>query len=128
MDPTYRLIGRGSIRAQMFTAHWGYPHIKFSRNNKHRVVGEVYDVDRKLLYGSLDRLEGYSRQRASQGSCLYFRKKVTVLLKPEDDRTQVQTFVYEAGNYLKDRSELIPSGDWKKAKAVRSNSVLLPKV
>ena len=147
-NPEARLVAKGSIRAKMFTAHWGYPHIRFSHSSNDRVIGEIYEVSWSLLLNSLDHLEGYSPKRAVQGGCLYYRKHVTVHVTevitsvlpeiipetrystwftqrlhytatPKGVRPSVIAWVYVAGDHLAGRDEPIPSGDWRTARAER---------
>ena len=116
--PGAKLVGKGSIRAKMFTAHWGFPHIIFSNSNKDRIVGEIYEVNTEVLR-SLDNLEGYNPHQKNSGYCLYYRKHATT------DKG-LRVWVYEAGQSLRSRlGEYIPSGDWKKALLLRQTHKFL---
>lgn len=112
--PEVKFIGKDSIRARMYTSHWGYPYIVFSQSNKDRVIGEVYEVPYKLVKGSLDRLEGYS-PRNKKGN-LYDRKKALTAKKHI-------TYVYECGQRMRSSAcDWITHGDWVKAIEDRRSS------
>lgn len=104
-----KFIGNSTIRARLYTEHWGWPFIKFSWSNKERVVGEVYEVDRPCM-NRLDQLEGYSYNRSHN---LFNRKRATT------DKGQI-VWIYEGGESLLQRTSIsavhIKSGDWKIAK------------
>lgn len=105
--PRVQFICKDTIRARMYTAHWGYPFIIFSQSNKDQVIGEIYEVPYSVLRGSLDRLEGYSPGRKD---CLYFRKKARTA-------KGYTVFVYEASEPQARRAcDWITHGDWMKAK------------
>ena len=100
-------ICKDSIRANMYTSHWGYPFIIFSQSNKDRVVGEIYEIPYAVLRGSLDRLEGYKPGRKD---CLYFRKKA----KTKNGHI---VFVYEASTQQANQPcDWITHGNWVVAK------------
>ena len=104
--PDVKFICKDSIRARMYTSHWGYPYIVFSQSNRDRVVGEVYEVHYGLVKSSLDRLEGYSPRNKNN---LYNRKKALTSNKHT-------VYVYECGPYMRSsHCDWITHGDWVKA-------------
>jgi gamma-glutamylaminecyclotransferase len=111
-QPSTKFIGRATIRAKLFTQHWGWPFIIFSRSNANRVVGEIYEVD-YTTFCRLDGLEGYTR---GVYWCLFNRKHAVATSKA--DMTKMTVWVYEGGRGLQQaqhKTEL-PSGDWRIAK------------
>lgn len=101
-----KFVCNDSIRAKMYTSHWGYPFIVFSQSNKDRVVGEVYEVPYSLVIDRLDHLEGYQGPKKSHN--LYFRKQAYTANKNI-------VYVYEAGDMRKCQCDFITHGDWIKA-------------
>lgn len=115
-QPSTKFIGEASIRAKLYTQHWGWPFIAFSRSQRNRVVGEIYEVD-YTTFCHLDSLEGYSR-RAQW--CLFNRKHAIATLKTGlyNYARRTKVWVYEGGHGLQQSSGSteITSGDWKIAK------------
>ena len=103
--PNVKFIGQDSIRAKMYTNNWSYPFIVFSKSNKDRVIGEVYEIPVSLV-ARLDMLEGYRGLKSKYN--LYFRKKVTTANK-------LIAYAYEAGDIRNSPSVFIFHGDWAKA-------------
>lgn len=101
-----KFICKDTIRARMYTSHWGYPFITFSQSNKDKVFGEIYEVPYSVLRGSLDRLEGYEPGRKDG---FYNRKKAKT-------KKGHIVFVYEAEGQANRECDWITHGDWMKAK------------
>jgi gamma-glutamylcyclotransferase (GGCT)/AIG2-like uncharacterized protein YtfP len=109
-EPSTKFIGPATIRAKLFTQHWGWPFIIFSQSNKNHVVGEIYEVN-YTTFQRLDALEGYS-PRHSYG--LFVRKHANATM----GLLQIRVWVYEGGLGLQGsgtKTEL-PSGDWRIAR------------
>jgi|GEM_PF-5995403 len=102
-----KFICNDTIRAQLFTSHWGWPFLILSLSNKYKVYGEVYDVDH-LTFKNLDALEGYI---PNDQHSLFFRKIATT------NRDKYRVHVYEGGLSLRKSNRLfrINTGNWKKA-------------
>lgn len=104
--PEVKFISNDAILAKMYTAHWGFPHIRLSKSEADKVFGEIYEVPITLVTEGLDHLEGYSPTRKDN---LYNRKSVITLSGHE-------VFVYEAGSYIMQRPcAYLPGGNWKNA-------------
>jgi gamma-glutamylcyclotransferase (GGCT)/AIG2-like uncharacterized protein YtfP len=107
-----KYICDASIRAKMYTIHWGYPFIVLSNSRSDRVIGEIYDVDYKT-FQRLDQLEGY---RPGVNDGLYTRKHATAS-GPIPSFVKHRVWVYEAGMYQQKSNgkTFIPSGNWVEA-------------
>jgi gamma-glutamylaminecyclotransferase len=118
MSSTTRFIGKGTIRAKLFTQHWSYPFITLSSNNKDRVKGEMYEVDYPTLC-HLNHLEGYDPRRRDNH---YNRVEVVVQLRnngfiiKKDDATFIKAAAFVYTYKLGTPGEYIASGDWRQAK------------
>ena len=137
-ETNVKFIGRASIRANLYTQHWGFPFILLSHSNKDRVLGEIYEVDYKT-FRRLDSLEGYRRGRREKSSNHYNRKKVTATqlfrfaysIEPENKSLKV--WAYEGGDCYWNSyrgATHIASGDWKAAKTQyeqQQSIVILPR-
>jgi len=104
--PQVEFVCEDSIRAKMYTAHWGYPFIVFSQSNKDRVVGEVYEVPYSLVINRLDHLEGYQGSKTRHN--LYYRKRAFTANKN-------LVYVYESGDMRMSHCDWVTHGNWVKA-------------
>jgi len=107
-------VRRDSIRARLFTAHWGWPFMVFSQSSKNRLLGEVYRVTGDKFY-HLDSLEGY-RPNRDPNQCLFIRKRAHT-------KSGLKVYVYEGGKSLKmSRCHEILSGpkgiNWRSIKCL----------
>ena len=106
-------VTTGSIRAKLFTHNWSYPFIRFSNSNKDRVVGEVYEVEKKVVNRNLNYLEGY-HSKNNPGNL--FERRYIIVQTPIG---KIKAYAYRSGMRLEsymtpDMIATLSSGDWKK--------------
>lgn len=107
LEGRIKRITPGRIHGLLYHLPQGYPALL--RGNE-IIEGEVMEpVDENLLK-SLDRLEGYDRQRSNN---LYVREARSIMT--EDGReVTCWVYFYVDERYAKENGILVPNGSWRK--------------